>query len=159
MVTSFLAATIGLGPVFNPSNPLQLSPGTIAWYRGILRSHLAIDMAQIHYQCVSGALSPDTAVKSLCCMLLNSAYEIAKDHNDNSPEFEFFRHLRNAASHRNTFNFSKHEPARPASWGAFSLDHSLKGTANPLYGVECVGTTISVADVVALLHEIEPRLP
>jgi hypothetical protein len=159
MVTSFLAATIGMGPVFDPKNPLNLSPETIAWYGGIVRPHLAIDMAQIHYQCTSGALSADTAVKSLCCMLINATYEAAKSHNDYSPEFEFFRHLRNAASHRNTFNFSAKEPQRPASWGGLTIDHTCKGTTNPRYGTECVGTAVSAGDVIALLHDIEARLP
>ena len=159
MVMSFLAATIGMGPVFNPANPLKLSPATVAWYRGIVRPHLTVDMAQVHKQCVSGRLSADSAVKSLCCMLLNSAYEVAKPHNNRSPEFEFFRHLRNAASHRNTFNFSSHEPARPASWDGLTIDHTAKGSINPLFGKECVGTTVSAADVIALLHDIEKRLP
>lgn len=159
MVTSFLAATIGMGPVCDPANPLKLSPATVAWYRGIVRPHLIVDMVQVHNQCISGGLSADSAVKSLCCMLLNSAYEVAMPHNDKSPEFEFFRHLRNAASHRNRFNFFPREPVRPASWGGLTIDHTAKGSTNPLSGKECVGTTISAADVIALLHDIEARLP
>lgn len=92
-------------------------------------------------------------------MLLNAAYSIAEPHNDRTPEFEFFRHVRNAVSHGNTFNFYKTEPARPTSWMNFVIDDALKGPANPLYGTKCVGTTISPADVLALLHDIEARLP
>lgn len=159
MVMSFLAATVGMGPVFDPQNPLKLSTQTIAGYRGKVRPDFVIDMGQVHQVCTSGALSPDTAVKSLCCMLLNSAYEIAKPHNDNSPVFELFRHLRNAASHRNRFHFLPHEPARPAQWESLVITHNPKGSANPFFGIECVGATVLPADVLALLHEIEGRLP
>jgi hypothetical protein len=159
MVTSFLAATVGMGPVFEKENPLALGPDKTAWYRGKLRPDLAIDMGQIHAQCVSGALTVDAAVKSLCCMLLNTAYTAAEGQNDQSPVFEVFRHLRNAASHGNKFNFRKDEPRRPASWGAFVIDDKLRGTSNPLFGVECIGATISPADALALLQDIERRLP
>jgi hypothetical protein len=159
MVTSFLAATVGMGPVFDPKNPLNLSQQTIAGYRGKVRPDLLIDMGQVHQQCTSGALSPDAAVKNLCCMLLNSTYEIARPHNDNSPVFEVFRHLRNAASHRNRFHFLAHEPARAAQWQTLVIPQNPKGSSNPLSSVECVGATVLPADVLALLHEIEDRLP
>ena len=159
MVTSFLAATVGLGPVFEKDNPLGLGPDKIAWYRGKIRADLTIDMGQVRAQCVSGALTADTAVKSLCCMLLNTAYAVAAAHNDRSPEFEVFRHIRNAASHGNRFNFRHDEPRRPASWSTFTIDHGRKGNFNPLFGVECIGATISPADSLALLQDIERRLP
>ncbi|MFI5401797.1 MAG: hypothetical protein ACHQ1G_02595 [Planctomycetota bacterium] len=159
MVTSFLAATIGLGPLFEENNPLALGPSTLAWYRGKVVPNLVIDMGQVHAQCVSGALTADAAVKSLCCMLLNTAYAAAEPHRDQSPEFEVFRHVRNAASHGNKFNFHPDEPRRPAAWGAFRIDNMQKGSANPLFGLECIGATISPADALALLHDVEGRLP
>jgi hypothetical protein len=159
MVMSFLAATVGMGPVFDPANPLLLSPDKLAWYQGKLKPDTVIDMNQIHQQCVSGALTPNAAVKALCCMLINSCYEIAKPHNDKSPEFEFFRHLRNAASHCNHFNFFAREPSRPAAWSGFSIDHTKKGATNPLANTECVGLLVSPGDILALLHEIESKLP
>ncbi len=159
MVMSFLAATVGMGPVFDPTNPLALSPEKIAWYQGRLKPDTVIDMNQIHQQCTSGALTANAAVTALCCMLINSTYEIAKPHNDNSPEFEFFRHIRNAASHRNRFNFLPHEPSRPAAWSGFVIDHTRHGLANPLANTECAGLLLSPGDILALLHEIELKLP
>jgi hypothetical protein len=159
MVMSFLAATVGMGPVFDTTNPLGLSPQMQAGYRGIIKTDVVIDMNQVHTQCISGALSPDIAVKSLCCMLLNSTYEIAKPFNDFSPEFEIFRHLRNAASHKNHFDFHANEPSRPAYWAGLNIDHNLKGNTNPLAGTECVGTLVSAGDIIALLYEIEAKLP
>jgi hypothetical protein len=160
MVMSFLAATVGLGPVFDPKNPLSLSPQIIAIYQGnVAGAGLDIDTGQIHNICSSGVLTIDTAVKSLCGMLINTAYESVSKRNDKSPEFEFFRHVRHAVSHGNRFNFFKHEPARPASWRNLTIDSSAKGSTNRLYGVECIGATLSPADAVWLLHDIETRLP
>lgn len=159
MVASFLAATVGMGPVFDPKNPMQLSPEMVAWYRGKIAGDLAIDTAQIQNICTSGALTADFAVTRLCCMLLNSAYQAARHHNDKSPEFEMFRHLRNAASHGNKFHFENLEPRRPTRWRSLTINHTTKGSGNPLHGVECVGHTLSPADVLMLLSDIESRLP
>jgi len=158
-VTSYLAATVGLGPVFDPANPLRLSKDTVAWYSGKLKPAIAIDMEQVHRHCLGGALTSNAAVLALTCMLVNAAYEIASDQNDQSPEFEFFRHVRNAASHGNRFRFTAWEPSRPAHWAGLSFDHALKGDLNPLQGSPCVGAVISPADILALLSEIEAKLP
>jgi hypothetical protein len=158
MVMSFLAATLGLGPVFNPQNPLNLTNQQIAWYNGKIKGQLLIDTAQIHKQCTNGAFLAEDAVKALCCMLINTAYESVKNYNDKSPEFEFFRHLRNAASHNNQFNFFNNEPSFPASWSGLVFDETMKGNSNPLYGQECVGATVSPGDILALLQEIELKI-
>jgi len=159
MVMAFLAATAGIGSVFERKDLPAPGSGEIAWYRGKVRPDLAIDREQVHALCLSGDLTADSVMKSLCCMLLNTAYAVADAHNDQSPEFEFFRHLRNAASHGNSFYFKKDEPRRPASWGKLVIDDKLKGRFNPLFGAECVGDTISPADALALLQNIERRLP
>ena len=159
MVMSFLAATAGIGSVFEKKDPHAPGSDTSAWYRGKVRPDLAIDSGQINALCLSGDLTADSVVKSLCCMLLSTAYTVADAHNDQSPEFEVFRHLRNAASHGNCFYFKKDEPRRQASWGKLVIDDKLKGRFNPLFGVECIGDTISPADALALLQNIERRLP
>lgn len=159
MVMSFIAATVGLGPLFEPDNPSKLSAEQQAWYLGKVRPDIGIDMGQVHRECISGALSPTTAVKALCCMLITGTYACAEGHNDHSPEFEFLRHLRNAAAHGNRFNFYPGEPRRPASWSGCAIDHTLKGVANPLANTECVGTFMSAGDVLTLLHDIEAKVP
>ncbi|OGW38592.1 MAG: hypothetical protein A2X58_10020 [Nitrospirae bacterium GWC2_56_14] len=159
MVTAFLTATAGLGPIFEKEIQLAPGPDRIAWYRGKIKPDLAIDMGQIQSLRASGDLTADSVVKTLCCMLLCTAYTVADVHNDQSPEFEVFRHLRNAAAHGNYFYFKKDEPRRRAAWGRFVIDDKLKGSFNPLSGVECLGDTISPADVLALLQSIERRLP
>jgi len=159
IVMAFLAATMGLGPVFEKENPQAQSTDKMALYRGKVRPDLAIDGGQIHELCRTGDLTADAVMKSLCCMLLNTAYSVAEPHNDQSPAFEVFRHVRNAAAHGNNFFFKKDEPRLPASWGAFVIDHNLKGRFNPLFGVECIGDTLSAADALALLQNIERRFP
>jgi hypothetical protein len=158
MVTAFLTATVGIATVFEKENPPSPDTDKIAWYRGKVRPDLAIDLGQIHALCLSGDVTADSVVKSLCCMLLCTAYTVADVHNDQSPEFEVFRHLRNAAAHGNYFYFKKDEPRRRAAWGRFVIDDKLKGSFNPLSGVECIGDTFSPADVLALLQNIERRL-
>lgn len=91
-------------------------------------------------------------------MLANTAYEAVKDKNDKSPEFEYLRHIRNASSHQNTFNFFDHEPSSPAQWKKSIIDHNSKGKSNPLYGTACFGTFVGVADIIYLLKEIEEKL-
>jgi hypothetical protein len=92
-------------------------------------------------------------------LFVNSTYDALKDDNDHSPEFEVFRHLRNAASHGNRFHFKKREPSRPAAWRGFVIDHNQKGSSNPLHGTPCIGTKIGPSDIMFLLFDIEPKLP
>ena len=159
LVMAFLAATMGMAPVFEKENPSSPGPDKTSWYRGKVRPDLAIDLGQVRALCESGDLTADAVMKSLCCMLLNTAYSVAEPYNDQSPAFEVFRHLRNAASHGNNFFFKKDEPRHPASWGTFVIDDKLKGRFNPLFGAECIGDTFSPADALALLQNIERRFP
>jgi hypothetical protein len=91
-------------------------------------------------------------------MLANTAYEAVKDLNDKSPEFEFLRHIRNAGSHQNKFNFFPKEPSLPAYWKEAIIDHTKKGKDNPLFGTGCFGTYFGVPDIIDLLKEIEEKL-
>lgn len=91
-------------------------------------------------------------------MLANTAYESVKEGNDKSPEFELFRHIRNASSHQNKFNFFTHEPSSLAYWNEATIDQNLKGKNNPLYGTQCFGTFFGVPDIIDLLKEIEEKL-
>ena len=91
-------------------------------------------------------------------MLANTAYESVKQYNDGSEIFEFFRHLRNASSHLNVFQFNHKEPANPANWRGAIFDKTLKGENNPLHGKPCFGHFIGVADLLDLLMDIEIRI-
>jgi hypothetical protein len=91
-------------------------------------------------------------------MLANAAYEAVKELNDHSPEFEFLRHLRNAASHGNVISLASIEPRRPAHWRGQGFDHRVKGNSNPLNGKLCFGYLIGPADLLWLLWDIEKKL-
>jgi len=159
MVMAFLAATMGMGSVPEMEDPRSPGPGKVVWYRGKVRPDLVVDTGQVQALRLSGDLTADAVMKSLCCMLLNTAYSVAEPYNDQSPAFEVFRHVRNAAAHGNSFFFKKDEPRLPASWGAFVIDNTLKGRFNPLSGAECIGDTFTPADALALLQNIERRFP
>ena len=73
-------------------------------------------------------------------------------------ELELFRHLRNAASHGNRFNFRNDEPRRPAGFKAFVIDDTLKGNANPLYGTVAMFDFINPGDLFDLFDWVEGHL-
>jgi hypothetical protein len=127
-----------------------------AYFAGKTQPTFAIDMQQIRD--MAGYVGSDGTLRSLCCMLMNTAYESVKTRNNQSPEFEFFRHVRNAVSHGNTFFFKPHEPARAASWRGVKIDHGARGPANPLHGTDCVGGLFAPADAILLLWDIEQKL-
>ena len=158
MVATFIASAVGLGPLFNPTNPLGLDATQRAVFRGFVSPVSEIDMQQVIRQTLGGGITADAALNSLCAMLANAAYEQVGARNDGSPEFEAFRHLRNAASHSNRFFFKPREPKLPAAWRTLRIDESLKGAANPLQGTQCFGTVIGPADILQLLSDIEPKV-
>jgi hypothetical protein len=93
MVATFLASTVGLGPLFDPKNPLQLDRSRAAFYNGGNGDpQLLIDLEQV-YNLTKSCITANEAVNSLCCMLVNTAFELVEQSNDKSPEFEFFRHV------------------------------------------------------------------
>lgn len=157
MVVSFLVSAVGLGPVFDKSNPLGLDRSSAAFFAGKVQPNFAIDLGQIRD--LAAFIGSDVALRSLCCMLVNTGYESVKDQNDRSPEFELFRHIRNAASHGNRFFFRPNEPSRPAAWRGVIIDHTSHGTANPLHDTDCFGGPFAPADAILLLWDIEQRVP
>ena len=158
MVSTFLASAVGLGPLFDSRNPLRVDAGQAAVFGGFVNTVSAIDMQQVIDQTLGGGITAQDALNSLCAMLVNTSYEAVKSRNDYSPEFEVFRHLRNAASHANRFFFEPHEPSRPACWRAFRIDEMAKGVSNPLQGTPCFGAVIGPADILQLLSDIEPKV-
>lgn len=72
---------------------------------------------------------------------------------DKTPELELVRHLRNAASHGNTFTLRGTEPRRPAhSRGDFAIASGLNGTEDVLFDF------IGAGDVLDLLSDVEAHL-
>ena len=156
MVATFLLSTVGLGPVYEPDNPLRLSKESTAGYRGLVEPELVVDLEQIRQ--LTQHLPSDRAVQELCGMLIISAHAVALDNIGGdrtireSPQFEFFRHVRNAAAHGNRFTFDGLEPRRVAKWRTLTLDRANYA------GTQCFGTLLNAADALALLSDIQEML-
>lgn len=158
MIGAFMSAVVGLESVASPQNPLRYTADQAVVFEGKVHRELrfvAYDVWQKHQV---GELTTSVVVASLCQMLVNTAYETVKDHDDRSPLFEFFRHVRNACSHRNRFYFKPWEPARPAEWRGLPIDSSIRGTGHPLFGRECFLDVLRPADAPLLLWNIERHL-
>lgn len=158
MVASFLIAIAGCPAIINPDNPMRLADEHFISIPGILTPGRHIRPREVHDQTVKGHFSQGHFLRTCCAMLTNTAYETVREKNDGSPEFEFFRHIRNASSHGNRFIFTRKEPSKPVAWRGGTIDHTLKGNANPLHGTECFGAFIGAADIIDLLWDIEQKI-
>jgi len=158
MVGSFMISVMGAPSVMNTDNPMQLKDGHYMILPGILTPGRHIRPMEVRSLVLGGNLSMGRHLRAACGMLANTAYESVKIHNDKSPVFEFLRHVRNAASHGNKFNFSANEPARAAEWQGAKFAWNCKGSANALHGTECFGTFIGAADLIHLLWDVEQRI-
>lgn len=152
--SSFLLASIHPNLIQQLLNTLGVDPGsTVSWGR-IDNTYHEMDL----YQSLSGTVNnPGFNLDHLGLPLfpiITILHDTAKKHGflNHSPEFEFFRHIRNAISHGNRFTFSQHEPSRPASFKGKVIDHSLQGT-------ECVlFTFIGIGDILDLLDHIRDNI-
>ncbi|GAB1268125.1 hypothetical protein NBRC116493_13780 [Aurantivibrio infirmus] len=158
MVSAFMVAVSSCPAIFDTSNRMGFSEGEYIVLPGILSEGKHIFPYEVFTQAQQGNISQGRFVKSCCMMLTNTAYESVKELNDKSPEFEFFRHLRNASSHQNKFSFSTREPMRESSWRGAIIEHSTKGADNPLNGQECFGAFIGMAELLDLLKDIEAKI-
>jgi hypothetical protein len=158
LIRSFVAATVGLGPVFESSNPLQLSSDIRAAYVGVGGAALVIDLGQLRHWILSKTLEPTGTVISLTQMLVIAASAEIDQARNRTPPFELLRHLRNASAHGNRFKFHSREPKLPAVWRHLTLDHERRGARNPLAGSQCIGAFAMPADVIQLLAELRKSL-
>jgi hypothetical protein len=158
MISAYSCAISGLESIANPANLMSFKPGDVVTLVGKVHPQIRIGQLAVHRQFIAGNISAQTTTHSLACMLLTTAYTAVEDENDQTPEFEFFRHLRNAASHGNRFCFKKREPIRPAFWRRLAIEESPLGNSNPLHGVKCIGNFLGSADVILLLWDIERKL-
>lgn len=132
MVTTYMAAVCGL-LVFR--NEIQFDQSVKVGLASVEYPALEISPQEVKDMFEAGGFNLGDTTDSLLYMLLNAAYEVCVDrYGDASwlslrqkhPELEFFRHLRNAASHGGMWNFCDDEPSRPASWRGRILSNSLQ---------------------------------
>jgi hypothetical protein len=154
-VGSLLTAITSLFVIADPERPIKFDPQDRIHISGVLTSSRSISAHEVQQHVLNQDLPHDYYCTNLCIMLTNTAYAVAEPYNDKGPVFEFFRHLRNASSHGNRFNFHPKEPSRLAAWRNASIDHTKRGKDNPLYGTVCFGQYFGFADILDLLWDVE----
>ncbi len=158
MVTSYMATICGL-LVFRPE--LQFDQTVKVGLASTEYPALEVIPQEVKGMVANGGFSLGDVSDSLAFMLLNAAYEATVDRyydckwlalRQQHPELEFFRHLRNAASHGGTWSFRGDEPARPASWRGRQLTAGLQGK-------RVFDANLKPGDFMVLLSDIEKLLP
>lgn len=156
---TYIAASAGLTAVYDAANYPNYMQGTAGIFPSkTVGAKVGLDDSVRAVR--AGALPQPHAETNLCVMLVNTAYEslnkATRTRLRGNPVFEFFRHVRNAASHGNKWHFSSKEPARPAAWKILILNHALIGNANPLQGQQCIhGSLLLPGDLLFLLRDVE----
>ncbi len=158
LVTSFSISLCGCPVIFEEDLNIYHSANQVLSFPGAFAESKHMVPFRLRQQASKGDLNKSRHIASCCMMLANTAYESVKNFNDGSEVFEFFRHIRNASSHLNSFQFNHKEPAHPAKWRGAIIDEKQKGENNPLFGQSCFGRFIGVADILDLLMDIERKI-
>ena len=158
LVGSFTTALMGFKAFSAPNNPMGWVENDVLSLEGKVSEPLALDFHKQYMLVQNGHLNQKAHFSSLCCMLVNTAYETVKDKNDQTPEFEFFRHIRNASSHSNRFFFTNKEPKRPVAWRGITIDDLAKGKTNTLFGKVCFFDFLAAPDALLLLSDIDSKI-
>jgi len=157
MVASFTVAVSGSHSIFLTDNLMGFEKEHSIRLTSNVAKDLHVRPREVRDLLHAGHISKDDFLGTLCMMLVNTAYEAVKSKNDHSPEFEFFRHVRNASSHLNKFTFWPDEPRREARWRGIDIPSTLKGDANPFCGRFCFGEVLAMSDAVYLLWDINQK--
>jgi hypothetical protein len=155
LVSCFSVSLCGSPVIFDKRIEMFLPEDRSLSFPGRFVSDKLMSPHSLRVRAESGDFSSSEHIASCCIMLANTAYESVRQFNDGSEIFEFFRHIRNASSHLNTFQFIHKEPANKARWRNAIIDNQLKGEKNPLYGQRCFGNFLGVSDILELLVDIE----
>ena len=152
--TCFLLINIHPSLVNQTLNLAGLDPGSSMLWRRSDNTYYTLDLYQVLSRTVN---NPDFNIDQLGLPLfpiIATIHDFGKNHGfiNQSPEFEFFRHIRNAISHGNRFTFGPYEPSRPASFSGKEIDNSLNGMENVLF------TFIGIGDVLDSLDHIRDNV-
>jgi hypothetical protein len=167
VVSSCVTMVAGLSAILRKDKPTEFEISDEVAITSMFYPDAIIHPHQVFKNVSQGYLSFDYVRHSLCMMLANLAYESAKAKKlipkEPSPEWELLRHVRNASSHNNRFNFrtyknaSKDEPKYPAYWENLIIDDTKKGGSNLLNGTDCFGEFMEMGELLALLSYIENK--
>lgn len=155
LVSCFSVSLCGSPVIFDKRIEMFLPPNRSLSFSGRFVPNKFMAPHSLRARAERGDINSSDHIASCCIMLANTAYESVKHFNDGSETFEFFRHIRNASSHLNTFQFIHKEPVKPARWRKAVIEDDLKGENNPLYGQRCFGNYLGVSDILELLIDVE----
>lgn len=155
LVSSFSISLCGCPVIFEDEVKVYDSPNRTLGFTGVYSKNKHLAPFHLRQQALNGNIDKSKYIASCCMMLANTAYESVKQFNDGSEVFEFFRHIRNASSHLNNFQFNHKEPSKAAKWREVEINHNLKGVENELYHKPCFGYFFGVADLLDLLLDVE----
>jgi hypothetical protein len=155
LVSCFSVSLCGSPVIFDKRIEMFLPPNRSLSFSGRFVPNKFMAPHSLRARAERGDINSSDHIASCCIMLANTAYESVKHFNDGSETFEFFRHIRNASSHLNTFQFIHKEPVKPARWRKAVIVDDLKGENNPLYGQRCFGNYLGVSDILELLIDVE----
>ena len=157
-ISAFLIALNGLPALFNKNYVSSIEPNDGINLEGIGSSKNMFNRLELIKLMNTNLKTIPKITLILSQQLVISCYEIVKDKNDGSPEFEFFRHLRNGCAHNNKFNFATSKkankltkvPSKPAKWRNFKITRSLNGK-KVIFGF------IAPGDILEFLCEMSER--
>jgi hypothetical protein len=156
LVLAYLVASAGLTPVYDAEHYPDFLKGTAGIYTGNGGFDARVNLPEVVAFARDGSTIPAERTGAfLCCMLANTAHSSLSDAEIqrlySNPTFQFFRHVRNAASHGNRWNLYPGQPSIPASWGAHTLDPSW-------HDKPCFFEKLGPADLLYLIRDIERLL-
>lgn len=160
-ILTHLVASAGLTPIYDASNYPSFMDGVAGVFPGAAIG-ARVDLAECVRKVRAGALPQQQAEISLASMLANATYESMAETDRERLKgdlvFEYFRHVRHAASHGNRWHLFPREPSARGEWNGFVIDDTLKGATNPLHGTQCIYGTLKPADVLYLVRDVERLL-
>jgi hypothetical protein len=158
-VLTYLIAAAGLTPVYDEKTYPDFMKNTAGYFPGKIAAGVRTNLSQAIKYVRSGRLPQLTAEELMCCMLANTAYESIDSETESrfrgDPVFEVFYHVRNAASHGNTWHFLPKFPKHRGKWKSLTIDDSVKGSQHPIHGKKCFYGDLQPADLLHLLRDIE----
>jgi len=158
LVTTYMAAVCGL-LIFRKE--LRFDQSVKVGLASVEYPALVIIPQEVKGMVDAGGLNLGDVTDSLSFMLVNAAYEASVNHcgedkwlavRQTHPELEYFRHIRNAASHGGTWNFLGNEPTRQASWRGRLL-------SSELHGKRLFEANLKPGDLLVFLADVEKMLP
>jgi hypothetical protein len=158
--TNFVMTSLSLGFIHNPEIKKHadswMDPGSTATFgsRKDTSSEKKYDVHKIYAKFFGDQANNIDYMRIPMMAMLSLIHDTLRENGfeKQTPEFEFFRHIRNAASHGNRLTFKNGEPRRPASYNGFTIDASMNGMTDVIHNY------IHFGDILNLINYIKDNL-